>query len=280
MRSMTGHGRGAAAGVVVEVRAVNHRHLDIKLRAPVDAAIEAAVIAQVRGALERGAVTVAVERGAGASGGGRIDPERARAAHAELDELARALGLAAPTLALVLGQPGVVRGVAGEPLDEAAVAGALAEALMALTAMRAQEGAALATELHARFAAIGVLVERIDAGASDAPARLRQRLEERIARAGVALDPARLAQEAAMLADRADVTEELVRLRSHLVQLAALVTVEAPAAVGRRLDFLIQEVGRELNTIGSKAPSAEIVTWIVDAKAELEKGREQAQNVE
>jgi uncharacterized protein (TIGR00255 family) len=115
------------------------------------------------------------------------------------------------------------------------------------------------------------------------PAEVKRKLDERLRRllgdAETALDPARVAQEVALLAERADVTEELVRLGSHLEQLAAILG-DAATAIGRRLDFLLQEVGRELNTIGSKSPSAEIINRVVAAKAELEKLREQAQNVE
>jgi len=141
---------------------------------------------------------------------------------------------------------------------------------------------ALAADLGARLAAITTLVDEIEAAARDVPGRLRQRLEARVTAAagdlGIALAPERLAQEAALLADRADVTEEVIRLRCHLGQLHDL--LHGTGATGRRLDFLIQEVGRELNTIGAKAPSAEIVSRVVQAKTDLEKVREQAQNVE
>ncbi|HEX8111722.1 MAG TPA: DUF1732 domain-containing protein, partial [Kofleriaceae bacterium] len=126
-----------------------------------------------------------------------------------------------------------------------------------------------------------VLIEALAAGV---PQQIARRLTERVRRlvddagAGGALDPGRLAQETAVLAERADITEELVRLTSHLDQARAL--LGAPGAVGRRLEFLVQEIGRELNTIGAKATAAEIRSAIVDAKAALEKIREQVQNVE
>jgi uncharacterized protein (TIGR00255 family) len=130
------------------------------------------------------------------------------------------------------------------------------------------------------------LVSELAALAEHVPGDLKRRLDDRVRRLlgdadapAAMIDPARLAQEVALLADRADVTEELVRLASHLEQLASVAGTET-GAVGRRLDFLLQEVGRELNTIGSKSPSAEIVARVVAAKVELEKLREQAQNVE
>ncbi len=149
--------------------------------------------------------------------------------------------------------------------------------------MRVVEGTALAVDLSSQLVALAALRERIAALSAALPAQLHRRLADRVARlladTATAVDPARLAQEIALLADRADVSEELVRLASHLDQARALVA-EPTAPVGRRLDFLVQEIGRELNTIGSKSALAEITTLIVDAKATLERLREQVQNVE
>ncbi len=281
MRSMTGHGRGAVGDVVVEIRTVNHRAFDLKLRGGLDAPLEATLTAQIRAVVERGAVQVGV-LGPAAAGAGGVDRVAARVAHADLVALATELGLPAPTLEQVLAFPGVVRHERATALDPAQVGSALAAALVELADMRGREGAALAADLGARLAAITTLVDEIEAAARDVPGRLRQRLEARVTAAagdlGIALAPERLAQEAALLADRADVTEEVIRLRCHLGQLHDL--LHGTGATGRRLDFLIQEVGRELNTIGAKAPSAEIVSRVVQAKTDLEKVREQAQNVE
>jgi uncharacterized protein (TIGR00255 family) len=284
---MTGYGRGVAEvdgrRATVEVRAVNHRFLDLKLRgASLSPALEEQLTARVRAAVERGAVTVSVHVAAPPAGAAaRIDPEAARRAHAALSELAIQLGVGGPDLALVLAQPGVV--MTGEPPGDEAdppAGAALEVALAELDRMRATEGQALAAEVGARLDALAALRTAIAAAAAAAPATLGKRLAERVRRLldDAELEPARLAQEVALLADRADVTEELVRLASHLEQARALLA--APGAVGRRLDFLVQEIGRELNTIGSKSASAEISSAIVDAKAVLEKVREQAQNVE
>lgn len=283
MRSMTGFGRGVAehAGAVatVELRAVNHRHLDLKLRGALPPAIEELVSARIRGALERGSISVSVHLRGGA-GQTRIDRAAAARAHAQLAELAAELGLEPPGLGLVLGQPGVIV-PADEPDDAGAlgaVDAALGRALGQLDQMRVAEGRALASELGARLDELGTLRGRVEELAAAIPSQLQRRLAERIAKLGVDVDPGRLAQEIAMLAERADVTEELVRLASHLDQARAL--VGGAGAVGRRLDFLVQELGRELNTIGSKSAAAEITTAIVTAKAALEKLREQIQNVE
>lgn len=284
---MTGYGRGVAEQggrrATVDVRAVNHRFLDLKLRGlPIAPALEEQVAARVRAALDRGAVAVSIHVASpGAAAAARIDPAAARRAHEALAELARQLGVPPPDLALVLAQPGVVG--SGDDADdevELPVLPALDAALAQLERMRAAEGLALAAELRARFDELTAQRAAIAALAAAQPAQLARRLAERARRLldDAEVDPARLAQEVALLADRADVTEELVRLASHVEQARAL--LDAPGAVGRRLDFLVQEMGRELNTIGSKSAAAEISALVVDAKAVLEKVREQVQNVE
>ena len=286
MRSMTGYGRGAvergAVHATVDVRAVNHRFLDLKLRGgQLPAAAEEAISTRVRAAIERGSVTVGVHLRGGAPGGARIDGDAAAHAHRALAELAVRLGVPGPDLALVLAQPGVVTAddAAGDG-GAAAVLDALDVALAQLDAMRLAEGAALAAEIARRLDELVALRGAIAGLCAAVPGQLARRLTERVRRLveDAELDPGRLAQEIALLADRADVTEELVRLASHLEQARALLA--APGAVGRRLDFLVQEIGRELNTIGSKSAAAEISSVVVDAKAVLEKIREQAQNVE
>ena len=298
---MTGYGRGVAehAGVraTIDIRAVNHRFLDIKLRGNnVSPAIEEAITTKLRGALERGAIAVSVNvhhdtRLAGA----RIDHDAATRAGEMLVQLATTLGLAKPDLALVLAQPGViVDGTVETGDDPTAVITAIDSALAQLDAMRTTEGKALQVELSSRLDELTALRATIAGLAANVPHLLSKRLHERVKRlfegpmagspapmAGSqanSVDPARLAQEIALLADRADVTEELVRLGSHIDQARTLIA--SPTAAGRRLDFLVQEIGRELNTIGSKSTLAEISTTVVDAKAVLEKVREQVQNVE
>jgi len=286
---MTGFGRGVAEHgglrATVDIRAVNHRFLDLKLRgAAIAPPVEEAVATRVRAAIDRGAVTVSihvVREGAGS--GMRIDRDAAQRAYTALAELASHLGVAGPELALVLAQPGVV---VADDLSSAdpPVLAALEAALIQLDQMRATEGAALAVELSTRFDELTALRAQIATIAATVPHQLTRRLQERLKRllepteAG-AIDPVRVAQEIALLADRSDVTEELVRLASHLDQARALLQMPS-GAVGRRLDFLVQEIGRELNTIGSKSTVTEISASIVEAKATLEKVREQVQNVE
>ena len=279
---MTGHGRGSAETngrrVTVEVRAVNHRFLDLKLRVPVDADTERRAGEAIRRRIERGAVTVSLREEGSATRTVKLDLPLARGVHAALADLARELGLAAPIpLELVAAQPGVL--ALGEPADgDALFLAALDAALEALVAMRRAEGEALARDLSARLERLETLAREIGRLAAGAPSVLAARLRERLDRLGADVPPERLAAEAALLDDRADVTEEIVRLDSHLRQARGLVASEAP--IGRKLDFLVQELGREINTVGSKSPSAEISRCVLDAKAELEKIREQVQNVE
>lgn len=284
MRSMTGFGRGVVEQVqvraTVDIRAVNHRFLDLKLRGgPLSPALEDAISTRVRAVAERGSVTVSVHlvRTAGAP---RINAEAAGAAHVALAGLAHTLGLPGPDLALVLAQPGVLA-LADEDHEapDAPVLAATEAALAQLTAMRETEGTALAKELTARLAELDTVRGGIAERASVIPEQIQQKLRARLTKlVEDGVDPQRVAQEVALLADRADVTEELVRLASHLEQARALIAGKDSA--GRRLDFLVQELGRELNTIGSKSASAEITALVVEGKAVLEKVREQVQNVE
>ncbi|HUS31592.1 MAG TPA: YicC/YloC family endoribonuclease, partial [Kofleriaceae bacterium] len=296
MRSMTGFGRGTQehgrTRATVDIRAVNHRYLDLKLRGPLSPALEDAVGSRVRAAIDRGSVTVTVHLASASASSMRIDEAAAKGAHATLSGLAKTLGIEGPTLALVLSQPGVV--ISADETEsseaEAPVLAAVDAAVAQLVSMREAEGKALAKELTARIDELDRLRQQIATFAHDIPDRTRKKLQERLRRlladevtdkssdAAGWLDPTRLAQEVALIAERADITEELVRLESHLGQARALIT--GKAAAGRRLEFLVQELGRELNTIGSKSAVTEISTAIVEGKAVLEKVREQVQNVE
>lgn len=288
---MTGYGRGTAergiARVTVELRSVNHRFLDLKLRGAPSPAVEDAVAQRVRERLERGSVsgTIRVER-TGPGAAVRIDRALAQDIHAQLASLATDLGLPAPGLRDVIAQPGVlsIGDTTGEAESDAVAAAtaATATALDALVAMREAEGKNLDADMRARLDAMSGIFDGLARATVDASAVARDRLHERVSRlleaTGGNVDPARLAQEIAVLADRADVTEEQVRARSHLGQLTA--TLAQLGGVGRRLDFLVQELGREINTIGAKSTAAPIAQLVVDAKTELEKIREQVQNLE
>jgi len=282
---MTGFGHGVADGVggrvSVEIRSVNHRFLDLKLRGAPSAAIEDLMGAKVRERVERGSVTVGlrVDRG-GSSAGAQLDPAAARRAYDELLALTAALNLPRPTLADVLKVPGVIAEGAADSADLVEpTTRALGLALDELCAHRAAEGQALVADLTVRVATLRGLVDGLSAAAVEAAPIIAARLRERLDKLVTGIAPERLAQEVAMLVDRADVTEEMVRARTHVDAIAAALAAP-PAAVGRRLDFLLQELGREVNTTGAKSATAAISSQVVQAKAELEKMREQVQNLE
>ncbi len=290
IRSMTGFGSGSGASggeeVGVEVRSVNHKYCEVKVRLPREiATLDMEVTRAVKERLARGGVDVAVRR----SGQAVLPVPRVDAALAEsyaraFAEVQQRLGLSGGvTLAEVISAEGVVRleerAVDLDSAREALHLG-LDAALGALLAMRAREGEALARDLSARLDEVEALVSRVAELVPRTVEHHRDRLAERVAELtrGLAVDPARLVQEVALFADRTDVTEETTRLRSHLGQARAMLAGGEPA--GRKLDFLVQEMHREANTIGSKSQNADIASLVVSMKAEIERMREQVQNVE
>lgn len=290
IRSMTGFGagRGAVNGeeVDVEVRSVNHKYCEVKVRMPRElAALEHEVVRAVKERLARGGVDVAVRRmAAGSLVAPRVDVALAESYARAFAEVQARLGLPGQvTLADVISAEGVVR------LDERtvdlelvgeALRRAVGAALTQLLAMRGREGEALARDLGARLDELERLVARVAELAPKAVEQYQARLSERIAELtrGLPVEPARLAQEVAVFADRTDVAEEITRLRSHVGQVRALLGASEPS--GRKLDFLVQEMHREANTIGSKSQHGEIAGLVVALKAEIERMREQVQNVE
>jgi uncharacterized protein (TIGR00255 family) len=293
LRSMTGF--GAAAGehegvsIAVEVRSVNHRHLHVKTRVPSELArLEAEVEKLLRRKLERGSVTVHVDLAqAGPAQAARIDGEVAAGYVAQVHRLAATFGIGGTlSLDVLLGLPGVVdtraNGRAGPEVEDEAVLRVVKQALAAMIAMREAEGSALEAELRRHVEAILRLAERIERRmprvVREHQTALGRRLEELLAGRGTRLAPADLAREVALLADRLDVSEELARAKSHLAQLVSF--LERGGRIGRKLDFLVQELFRELNTIGSKCSDAKVAHWVVDAKTHAERLREQVQNVE
>ena len=293
LRSMTGFGRGTARAdtteATVEVRAVNGRFAEVSVRGPRSlSAFDPAIQARCKDLLERGNVTVNITLQRRASETGqRVDTDAARAHARLLLDLRDASGLdpkAAPVTLDHLLRYDVLVPVEADPDAEqaeawAAVEPALEEALARLDAMRVQEGAVLAEELALRIDLIEEHLLVVEARAPARVAEAQQKLRDRLADllADERLNPDRLETEIALLADKLDVTEEAVRLRSHLAQFRDALAAEE--AVGRRLNFLAQEFNREINTIASKANDAELGQRAVRMKEELEKIREQVQNV-
>jgi uncharacterized protein (TIGR00255 family) len=283
-------GFGVAEGDVegrrlrVEVRTVNHRHLHLTVRLPADLAEHEAVVRDaVKQGFERGHVTVVGEWFDGSrSAVARIDWDQAAGAVEALRTLRERFALAGDvTLDQVVRFPDVLgSGRETGAVPWSAMEGVVTAALGQCTLARRREGAALADEITGRLAAIERLATAV---AAALPGRLqremgRLRLAVSELAGGIDVDPGRLAQEIAFLADRMDVTEELVRLRAHLA--AGREALGADRPVGKQLGFLAQEIGREVNTVGSKANDAAIAHEVIAMKGELEKVREQVENLE
>jgi uncharacterized protein (TIGR00255 family) len=293
LRSMTGFGSGEAAvdpttKVRVELRSVNHRFLDVRARvAPSLSSKVHAIEELVRARAVRGRLDVTARLEGPLASGIRLDRERAASAYRELTALRDELAPGEPVpLTLLASVPDlfvIASGDDSEALD-GAIAAATHAALDALDAMRETEGRALEREVAARLALIATIVPTVEERSSKSAADHRTKLKTRVdallaaSRSDATLEPSRVEQEIALLADRLDVTEEIARLGSHLRQAEELVTREREP-VGRRLDFLLQELLRETNTIGSKSADSTIAQSVVQLKAELERIREQIQNV-
>jgi len=290
MRSMTGYGSGRAAlgqgHVVLDMRAVNHRFLDVRVRLPSRIQSRTSTVERVvRAHLERGRVDVTARLEGQTLPQPMLDLDRARAVYGELAALRDALNPDEPVpLALLSSVPDLFiinRNIDEEALD-LSLEKATEAACAAVAAMRRKEGEALVSELGNRLSELGASVEALKLALPEMVegrrARLRDRLEVLLAGVNAELEPARLEQEIAMLADRSDVTEELVRLDSHGSQMLELIE-DSDAPVGKRIDFLLQEMAREANTIGSKVQDGAMTTHVIALRASIEQMREQAQNV-
>jgi uncharacterized protein (TIGR00255 family) len=295
IKSMTGFAgvshEDERSSMTVTVRAVNHRHLDLQLRIPSSlVAIEPAVRTLVARSVARGRIelSLTVQLRQAPAIEVEFNEQFGRALEVALEQ-ARTRGVVAGALTpgdlLRLPQALTIR---ERPAGDDAAAGALAaeaerlveRALVDLDAMRTREGASLRTDLDQRRAIVADLAARIVAAAAEGRQLMEQRLRDRVAelRAVVQADEALVAQEIVRTAARSDISEETERLRGHLEHWTEL--VDAPEPCGRKLDFLLQEMNREVNTMGSKADGPRVSELIIAAKAELEKMREQVQNAE
>jgi uncharacterized protein (TIGR00255 family) len=289
LKSMTGYGQGTASGenftVTVDLRSVNHRSLDIHWRAPQDLApLEIPLKKQIQAAVSRGRVDVTINFIQTASAVYELNRPLIRGYMEAMRMMREEFGLAGEAdLATIARLPNVLLPSTANGLSEAVVQGveaAMTHALTALVAMRAVEGHQLQKEMLARIERIEryvAIIESDAGGLVDAYRdKLRKRIEELLDKSSI--DETRLAQEVAYLAERSDITEEIARLKSHLVQLKEL--VGSDGEIGKKLDFLLQETNRESNTILSKSSEISICDSAIEIKTEVEKLREQAQNVE
>ncbi len=290
MRSMTGYGVGRAADdsweVSAELKTVNHRFLDLSMRLPRNIMfLEQTVRDTVSARLRRGhaEVFLSVIRRDDSAREVRADENLARSYLEAARRISAAAGMEGElTLRDLMGLEGVVT-VEERELDQERLmelcGRAVNQALDQLIAMREKEGAHLAEDLGIHLDAAAALRDRIRERAPGVVADYRSRLESKVQQMlSDGVDPARMAQEVALMADRCAIDEELMRLDSHVKQMRQYLL--ADQEIGKKMDFLVQEMNREANTIGSKASDAAIAQMVVDLKSEIEKLREQIQNVE
>lgn len=291
IKSMTGFGKGQAAtgelSLTVEIKSVNHRYGDIAVKASRSmTALEGEIRKRVAGRLKRGRIDVYISLESLADGDkvpvfNRLLAESYLRLFAEMEQEYDLQG--GVSLSLLAAQRDVISLQETEPAEEkvrSCLDEALDKALDALERMRMAEGDATGRDMAARLDLLEELLEAARQRAPLVPQEWRIKLQERLARleTGFEVDPQRLAQEVALFADRCDISEELARFKSHLEQFRGLFASEEP--VGRQMDFLVQELNREANTMGSKSNDVELTRQVVAIKAELEKIREQVQNIE
>lgn len=287
IKSMTGFGQADCGAYKVEARSVNHRFLDVAVRMPRDIQLlEERVRKAVQKVLHRGRVEVYVNRREEENPAVcvKLDRELAKAYAVALDELSALCAPGQkPDLALFAQLPSVLR-VEKEEADLEQVWETLQEgveaALARLDAQRVQEGERLEADIMERLDRLETMLAAVEKRAPGVLAEYRAKLEERMKALleGVEIDQSRLLLEAAIFAERSSIAEEVVRLSSHVAACRQAIKTESP--VGRKLDFLVQELYRETNTIGAKANDYETSRLVVEMKAEIEKIREQVQNIE
>ena len=289
LKSMTGYGQGSASGesfsVTIDLRSVNNRNLDIHWRAPLElASLEIPLKKQIQSAVSRGRVDVTINFSQTNNVAYELNRSLIRGYLEALRSMRDEFGLQGePDLATVARLPNILQTTSTNALRDEVVQGieeALTQALAALIAMRAVEGHELQKEMLSRIARIESLLESIESNESGVVDAYREKLRKRITELleKTAIDETRLAQEVAYLAERSDITEEIARLKSHLAQLRDLLVGDND--IGKKLDFLLQETNREANTILSKSADLTICDAAIAIKTEVEKLREQAQNVE
>ena len=287
---MTGYGRGEASNgkitIAVELKTLNNRFRDVQLRVPKPyMCLEPRIRKTLSNAIHRGRIEVHVRRESIDSAMDLVaDPILAERCYRQISSIAQRLQMdpAKINLSDILTQPGVIQTVDRTPdaLNEwTLVETALEMALIELSEMRQKEGQALQKAMLDLMNEVRQTHAKINAEIEDVNAWLFKKLEARLLRfIGDRIEPNRLAQEAAILVDKSDISEELIRLESHCNQMAEL--LDADGAVGRKIEFLLQELNREINTIGSKAAHHSLSVHVVSLKSVLEKIREQAANIE
>lgn len=291
IKSMTGYGsaKGSVEGleIAVELKSVNNRYLDTSVRLPRSFLFaEDAVKSAVQSHISRGKVDVFIS--VDSSGAGdmavKVNEPLLRGYIEAINHISEEYALSNELTALSVGRFPDVLSVEKKDLDAEAISDGILsiaeKALRDFDQMRLREGEKLRDDVISRLATIDALVSQVEAKAPETVAEYRKRLEQRMTEvlATAGIEPNRILAEAAIFADHIAVDEETVRLRSHMAQLRTMINGSSPT--GRKIDFLIQEFNREANTIGSKCQSSDVAHTVVDLKSEIEKIREQIQNIE
>ncbi|MCX5856546.1 MAG: YicC family protein [Deltaproteobacteria bacterium] len=293
VHSMTGYGRAEAVlddqKYIVEIKSLNHRFLEISLRLPASlSALEIEIKKKIGEPLIRGKIDVTIRRDANASAENAhylaLNLPLARNYFDLFTQLKQSLNLQDDIkLGMIAGQKDIFLPVES-PQDMTTLwqglSVVLEEAIAGMMDMRRREGEILSQDLLARLDLMAQLINRIEVKAPQVVSEYQKRLTERIRElsSGLVVDEARLSQEVAIFAEKSDITEEIVRFRSHIGQFLEM--LHSDEAIGRKVDFLIQEMNREVNTIGSKSSDADISRQVIEIKSELAKLREQVQNLE
>ncbi len=289
MKSMTGYGRASGSyegsELTVEISSVNRKSLEVHVSLPKDwQGLEQGVVKYVRGFLTRGKVNIYVKYEDSKLKGLSLDTDAVRQGVAQLTDLSKELGGELEITGELLLRLGMAAGSSKEVPDfskvEESLMGVLVEAIQGLVSMRETEGAALGKDIEQRVETVLGLAKSIEEGSSSVVPHYKEQMLKRLKDADLGLDLAdeRVLREIALFADKSDITEELVRLKSHLSQVDE--SLKSKEAIGRKMDFICQEIFRELNTIGSKANYLKITQEVIEAKNEVERVREQVQNIE
>ncbi len=290
IKSMTGYGRGDAEldglQFSVEIKAVNHRYGDINIKVPrLLAPLEPELKKRIQGQLKRGKIDVFISQGSSSrlTSVPVVAEDLAKAYMAAFGRLQEISGLSGSVSVEFLASQKDVLQIQETELStddlSSCLYAALDKALEAIAVMRRCEGEATAADIGQRTAALKNILGDIEECAPRVPLEWQQKLNERLAKLhDNGGDPQRIAQEIAIFADRCDISEEITRFKSHLQQFGELLQQDEP--VGRQMDFLVQELNREANTMGSKSNDATLTRHVVALKSELEKIREQVQNIE
>ena len=291
VKSMTGYGRGEVSSekyrITAEMKSVNHRFLEVSTRLPRQLnSLDDQVKRLIQQRISRGKIDVYISMEQISTIGNvvNIDRELSLLYCDGLREVAKLCSIDQNIdLGTLVALPGIVTLTkADDDLEELSVlvTEAVEQALLAFIAMRQREGEGLAADLTKRISVLKLMFEKVETEAPNLVDEYRAALQTRITEmlGAIDIDPTRLATEVAFYADKSDITEELIRLQSHFEQFGNI--LEAADTVGRKLEFLVQEINREVNTIGSKSNSILISRIVIDAKSELEKIREQIQNIE